>query len=118
MTASGANVYLAFYVRAQLYYRRNGMTTGDDNDDDDRILPVWWSDNYINLLPGEKRVLTAEYEDRNAVSGNNNNNEEKVEVRVDGWNVHPIDVIMRVPIEETGMRSVADDGDGTKTLIS
>jgi hypothetical protein len=25
-----------------------------------RVLPSWWSDNYVSILPGERRVLTAE----------------------------------------------------------
>lgn len=31
-----------------------------DNPDGEAVLPVFWSDNYISLLPGEKKVLTAE----------------------------------------------------------
>ncbi len=27
----------------------------------DEILPVLWQDNYISLLPGEKREVTATY---------------------------------------------------------
>ena len=31
-----------------------------DDPDGEAVLPVFWSDNYISLLPGEKKVLTAE----------------------------------------------------------
>ena len=31
-----------------------------DDQDGEAVLPVFWSDNYISLLPGEKKVLTAE----------------------------------------------------------
>ena len=42
------------------------------------ILPVFWQDNYISLLPGEKREITASY----ATKGN-----AKPTVEVSGWNV-------------------------------
>ena len=29
------------------------------SEDGNSILPVFWNDNYISLLPGEKRELTA-----------------------------------------------------------
>ena len=31
--------------------------TARDNEGD-RILPAYWSDNYIHLMPGEERTLT------------------------------------------------------------
>ncbi len=42
---------VAFFVRLKL----NNGRTGEE------VLPVRWSDNYISLLPGEKRELTATY---------------------------------------------------------
>ena len=44
------------------------------------ILPVVWEDNYISLLPGEKREVTATY--RASELGT-----EKPVVSVNGWNV-------------------------------
>jgi len=41
---------------------------------------VVWDDNYISLLPGEKREITASY--RTAVAGT-----AEPEVEVSGWNV-------------------------------
>ena len=41
---------LAFFVRLQV--------TGRDGEE---ALPVLWSDNYVTLLPGETRVVTARY---------------------------------------------------------
>jgi len=43
------------------------------------ILPVLWQDNYVSLLPGEKREITAEY--RSSELG-----AEKPVVDVKGWN--------------------------------
>ena len=42
---------LAFFVRLKVDKGKGG----------DEILPVLWQDNYISLLPGEKREITASY---------------------------------------------------------
>ncbi|MBE0649688.1 MAG: glycoside hydrolase family 2 [Bacteroidales bacterium] len=42
--------YLAFFVNTTIEDSKTGKT----------ILPVIWSSNYISLLPGETRILTAE----------------------------------------------------------
>jgi len=42
---------LAFFVRLKLNKGANG----------EEVLPVVWEDNYISLLPGEKREVTATY---------------------------------------------------------
>lgn len=44
---------VAFFVRLQV--------TGSDGGE---ALPVLWDDNYVSLLPGETRVLTAKYRSR------------------------------------------------------
>ena len=46
----------------------------------DEILPVIWEDNYISLLPGERREITATY--RAIELGAS-----KPAVKVSGWNV-------------------------------
>ena len=46
------------------------------------ILPVVWQDNYISLLPGEKRDLTATY--RATALGT-----ATADVKVNGWNMAP-----------------------------
>jgi exo-1,4-beta-D-glucosaminidase len=46
----------------------------------DEILPVFWQDNYVSLLPGEKREITASY--RTSGLGGS-----KPEVQVTGWNL-------------------------------
>ena len=59
---------LAFMVRARLM-----ADTGFD------VLPVFWDDNYVSLLPGERRELTARVASRQL--------DGPAIVRVEGWNV-------------------------------
>ena len=61
---------LAFFVRLKVVKGPKG----------DEILPVVWEDNYISLMPGEKREVTAMY--RASELG-----ETKPTVEVTGWNV-------------------------------
>ncbi len=60
---------LAFFVRLKLNQGASGK----------EILPVLWQDNYISLLPGEKRELTAEYSAGGLGAA-------KPVVEVKGWN--------------------------------
>jgi exo-1,4-beta-D-glucosaminidase len=60
---------LAFFMRLNL----TSCARGND------ILPILWSDNYISLLPGETRDLTATYRARQA---------EAIRVDMAGWNVN------------------------------
>jgi exo-1,4-beta-D-glucosaminidase len=48
------------------------------------VLPVFWEDNYISLLPKEKRVLQVEFDLKN-LDG------EKPLLKVDGWNVNAVE---------------------------
>ncbi len=57
------------------------------------VLPVFWNDNYISLLPGEKRTLNVEFDSKNL------GGEEPV-LKVDGWNIKSVedeinDIILR-----------------------
>jgi exo-1,4-beta-D-glucosaminidase len=47
--------------------------------DGNSILPVLWDDNYVSILPGESRELTARFPGRGDVSG--------ARLMVQGWNV-------------------------------
>jgi exo-1,4-beta-D-glucosaminidase len=59
---------LAFFVELQVV------------DDEDRsFLPVLWEDNYVSLLPGEKRELVARFPQTNDLSG--------AALKLAGWNV-------------------------------
>lgn len=70
-TLENNNESMAFFVELLLY---------DKNDE--LILPVIWSDNYISLLPGEKRKIESYYYTEKI-----ENNEP--EVRIKGWNLIP-----------------------------
>ena len=61
---------LAFFVRLKVNKGAKGS----------EILPVLWEDNYVSLLPGETRKLTATY--RTSELG-----AEKPSVEVSGWNL-------------------------------
>ena len=61
---------LAFQVRLAIRHKNEDMET----------LPVFWSDNYIELMPGEQRTVTAQYLKSGAIEGNS-------ELTVSGWNV-------------------------------
>jgi hypothetical protein len=50
----------------------------------DRILPAIYSDNYIALMPGEKRSIQTEVEDADARG-------EKPTIVVDGFNLVGVD---------------------------
>jgi exo-1,4-beta-D-glucosaminidase len=47
---------------------------------DDDVVPIFWDDNYISLMPGEKRELSARFDAAKAGAGN-------LMLAVDGWNV-------------------------------
>jgi exo-1,4-beta-D-glucosaminidase len=55
------------------------ITRGKGRED---VTPVFWSDNYFSLLPGEKRSVTATF-DVSSLDG------ATPELAVDGWNVDP-----------------------------
>jgi len=70
VTLTNPSKSLAFFVRLKV----------DKGSQGDEILPVIWQDNYISLLPGEKREVTATY--RAGELGAS-----KPVVEVSGWNV-------------------------------
>ncbi len=60
---------VAFFVRMKVSKGKGG----------EEILPVVWEDNYVSLLPGEKREITATYRISDLGGA-------KPEVEVQGWN--------------------------------
>jgi len=64
---------LAFFVELR-------VVDGDGNS----ILPVLWDDNYVSILPGESRELTARFPTVDDVSG--------ATLAVQGWNVAAVEV--------------------------
>ena len=70
VTLENPSQSLAFFVRLKVNKGKNG----------DEILPVLWQDNYISLLPGEKREVTATYRTQELGAA-------QPAVEVSGWNV-------------------------------
>ncbi len=59
---------LAFMVHVRIAQAKN----------DEDVVPIFWDDNYVSLLPGENRELTARFE----AAGDSD-----LVLTVDGWNV-------------------------------
>jgi exo-1,4-beta-D-glucosaminidase len=74
VTLANPSKNLAFFVRLKV----------DRGPKGEEILPVVWEDNYISLLPGEKREITATYRAKELAGG-------KPGVEVSGWNVERIE---------------------------
>ena len=70
VTLENPSKSLAFFVRLKVNKGKGG----------DEILPVVWQDNYISLLPGEKREVTATYRAQELGTA-------QPAVEVSGWNV-------------------------------
>ncbi len=81
---------LAFQIR--LGIRKSGQTQ--------EILPVFWDDNFIELMPGESRNVTAHYLPSTAVFGS-------VEMTVSGWNIAPATIPLK---EGRGMPTTSTGG--------
>ena len=64
------SVHLAFQVRLTIQHQ------GEETE----ILPVFWDDNYFELMPGETREVVARYTSRDVLGRN-------LELRVAGWNI-------------------------------
>jgi exo-1,4-beta-D-glucosaminidase len=70
VTVRNPDKALAFMVHLRLTRSKGG----------EDVVPIFWNDNYVSLLPGESRQLTATYE--NSALGAST-----PVVEVDGWNV-------------------------------
>ena len=70
VTVKNPGSSVAFFVRLRVLKGANG----------EQILPSTWSDNYVSLLPGETRTLTARWRSEDAPGATPT-------VAVDGWNV-------------------------------
>jgi exo-1,4-beta-D-glucosaminidase len=51
---------------------------------EDEILPVFWQDNYVSLMPNESRVIVAHYSAHKL--------EGHPQLEVDGWNIDPLTI--------------------------
>ncbi len=72
VTVENSGKMLAYLVRLRLLNGPGG----------EEILPVWWEDNYITLLPGEQREIAVRYRTSDAAGAG-------PLLAVDGWNVSP-----------------------------
>ena len=70
VTLENTGRQLAFFVRLQIQRGRGG----------EEVLPVLWQDNYVTLLPGERREVTARYRVRDLQGAHPS-------LAVGGWNV-------------------------------
>ncbi len=70
VSVSNPEVALAFFIRVRVVDAGSG----------EEVLPVYWTDNYFSLLPGESREITASLP--RVPAG-------EIEVAVDGWNIDP-----------------------------
>jgi exo-1,4-beta-D-glucosaminidase len=70
VTVENPSKSLAFFVRLKVDKSKGG----------EEILPVLWEQNYVSLLPGEKREITATYRASELGTA-------KPSVEVSGWNV-------------------------------
>jgi hypothetical protein len=61
------------------------LTAGKGGED---LTPIFWSDNYFSLLPGEQREVSAKYDSSDA-------NGKTAFLEVDGYNVVPQSVEVR-----------------------
>lgn len=73
VTVTNAGKTLAFFLRLQVLKGVRG----------EEVLPVFWQDNYISLLPGESREVTATYRLQDLGAG-------LPVLKVSGWNLAPL----------------------------
>ena len=82
--ASGPNLWMIVTVLnhgdSVAFMVHPRLTRGKDGED---VVPVFWSDNYFSLLPGERKSVTARF-DSSSLAG------ATPELVVDGWNLEPV----------------------------
>ena len=71
---------LAFQVHA-------GILKGNSEQE---ILPVLWEDNYLALMPGESKAITAKYLDKGVLGTD-------AKLLVNGWNIEPLTISLSAP---------------------
>ncbi len=73
LTVENKSDAIAFFVRFDIL----------DSDSGNPILPIFWDDNYISLLPGETRSYSCHYNLKDS-------NGEKPKIEIKGYNVKPV----------------------------
>jgi len=79
VTLSNPGRGLAFFVHLQI---KQGSSEQD-------VLPVVWQDNYISLMPGERREITATYKVKDLGKAT-------AFLKVEGWNSSPVKISLGV----------------------
>jgi exo-1,4-beta-D-glucosaminidase len=89
LTVKNPSDHLAFQVRFGI--QKSGQAA--------EILPVFWDDNYIELMPGESREIAARYFSTSDVF-------DPLELTVEGWNIESTTISLKetraVPSQGTG----------------
>jgi exo-1,4-beta-D-glucosaminidase len=75
------SAHLAFQVRLGIHCKGQEM----------EILPVLWEDNYMELMPGESREVSAQYLTAGVLNGS-------TELSVSGWNMDPLNIPLPEPV--------------------
>jgi exo-1,4-beta-D-glucosaminidase len=75
VTLQNSSSSIAFFTRLKLTAGRAGA----------QVVPVLWTDNYISLMPGEKRDLSVDYQTSDLGGAH-------PAIEVDGWNVTALTV--------------------------
>jgi len=70
---------VAFFIRLKL------LNSSERSGTDKRILPAFYEDNYLSLLPGEATSVTIRCAEADACSS-------ELELWVEGWNILPMQV--------------------------
>ena len=93
ITVHLANPGPGIALMAHLQLRRGKASTPSNPLDNvtQRVLPVFYSDNYISLVPGESRTVTIEAAEADLKG-------ESPQIVVDGWNVGVSDTGSAVPV--------------------
>jgi exo-1,4-beta-D-glucosaminidase len=91
LTIKNPSDHLAFQVRFGI--RKKGQ--------DAEILPVFWDDNYIELLPGESREISARYLPISDLS-------DSLELTLAGWNIESA----TIPLQQRAATSIPGSGGG------
>jgi len=73
VTLSNPSQGLAFFIHLQI---KQGSSERD-------VLPIVWEDNYISLLPGERREVTATYKVKDLGNA-------AAFLKVEAWNSEPV----------------------------
>jgi exo-1,4-beta-D-glucosaminidase len=83
-----ATQHLAFQVRLAI-----------NDADGNEVLPVFWSDNYTELMPGESKTITARYPSWIKL-------ESGARLEVGGWNIEPLTIDLS-PAHGHAVRNIA-----------